>query len=120
MNIRRANLAIYDVKAQPNEYTRDHATKMLLKNRRGEVVGVCLVDNADFDIVINRKHIWFKKKRANGQPYVINQAGLLLAHLLLGVDQGIVDYKNKNPLDNRRENLKIVARVAKAKNLPTR
>ena len=106
---RRSNLEIYDVKAQPNEYSSDKCVAILLKDRCGYVIGNCCVDNEDLDLVINSGHIWFKKRRSSGQPYVVNQDGLLLAHLLLGVNEGFVIYENKNPLDNRRKNIKIDA-----------
>lgn len=104
---RRANLEIYDVKAQPNEYECDKHVTIILKDRCGYVTGVCYVDHEDLDLVIHSGHIWFKKRHASGQPYVVNQDGLLLAHLLLGVEDGLITYKNKNPLDNKRENIKI-------------
>ena len=104
---RRANLEIYDVFAQSNEYYIDKSACIVLKDRYGRQVGACSFDNEDLDLVINSGHVWIKKTRPNGQPYVVNQDGLLLAHLLLGVNKGFVNYKNKNPLDNRRENIKV-------------
>ena len=104
---RRLNLEIYDVKAQPNEYEIDKCVAMILKDRYGYAVGVCFFDNEDLDLVINSGHVWFKKRRVSGQPYVVNQDGLLLAHYLLNVGEGFVSYTNKNPLDNRRKNIKI-------------
>ena len=104
---RRSNLEIYDVKAQPNDYEIGERVAMILKDRCGYAVGVCSFDNEDLDLVIKSGHIWFKKRRVSGQPYVVNQDGLLLAHLLLGVSEGFIIYENKNPLDNRRRNIKI-------------
>ena len=104
---RRLNLEIYDVKAQPNDYELDGCVRVFLKDRYGRQVGVFYVDHDDFDLVINGPHVWLKKKRANGQPYVVNQDGLLLAHLLLGIDAGYVVYIDKNPFNNRRKNIKI-------------
>jgi len=106
---RRSNLEIYDVKAQPNEYNCNEFVTIVLKDRCGYAIGNCYVDNEDLDLVVNSGHIWFKKQRPTGQPYVVNQDGLLLAHLLLGVSAGFVIYENKNPLDNRRKNIKINA-----------
>jgi len=106
---RRSNLEIYDVKAQPNEYAIGNRVGMILKDRYGYAIGVCDFDKVDLDLVINSGHVWFKKQRPTGQPYIVNQDGLLLAHLLLGVNEGFVSYENKNPLDNRRKNIKIDA-----------
>jgi len=104
---RRINLEIYDVKAQPNEYQLDKSVAMVLKDRYGRQVGTCEFDNKDLNLVINSGHVWMKKTRPTGQPYVVSTEGLLLAHLILGVDEGFVTYINKNPLDNRRNNIKI-------------
>ena len=108
---RNSNLEIYNVKAQPNEYKIVEngfaGFAVMLKDRYGRIVGEFLIDTCDLDLVVNSGHIWLKKRRASGQPYVASADGLLLAHLLLGVNEGFVRYKNRNPLDNRRENIKI-------------
>ena len=105
---RRCNLEIYDVSAQPNEKKKVKAgISVILKDRYGRSVGEFLIDDADASLVVNSGHVWLKKRRANGQPYVVSTDGRLLAHFLLGVSDGNISYKNKNPLDNRRENIKI-------------
>lgn len=103
-----SNLEIYDVKAQPNEYHKvESGISIILKDRFGCVVGEFLIDPDDLDLVVNSGHVWLKKRRSSGQPYVMNQDGLLLAYLLLDTNAGFVAYKNRNPLDNRRENIKL-------------
>ena len=113
---RRFNLEIYDVLARPNDYEVGNCVTMSLKDRCGYVVGVSYIDKVDLDFVIHQGHVWFKKRRASGQPYVVNQDGLLLAYYLLGVSEGFITYLNKNPLDNRRENINIKTNVNKAEN----
>ncbi|MCL1989585.1 MAG: hypothetical protein FWG67_01720 [Defluviitaleaceae bacterium] len=105
---RRANLEIYDVKTIPNAYKSvEDGISISLKDRYAREVGQCLIDVSDLEAVVSSGHVWLKKKRANGQPYVVNTDGLLLAHFLLDVHEGDVKYRNKNPLDNRRENITI-------------
>ena len=111
---RRTNLEIHDVKAHPNEYECDKHAVITLKDRCGYTTGVCSVDKEDIDLVINSGHIWFRKRRSSGQPYVVNQNGLLLAHLLLEIEDGLIIYKNRNPFDNRRENIKIDIDIQKS------
>ena len=104
---RRVNLEIYDLKAQPNEFkTLEGRVVVVLKDRYGTVVGEALIDQEDTESVIHSGHVWLKKRRSSGQPYVVNQDGLLLAHFLLGIEDGFIEYLNKNPLDNRRNNFK--------------
>ena len=105
---RRANLEIYNLLAQPNDYVEvEGGMAIILKDRYGRKVGEALIDPTDLDLVIHRGNVWFKKRRSNGQPYILNQNGRLLAHLLLNSDNGIVIYENKNPLDNRRKNIRM-------------
>ncbi|MCL2559954.1 MAG: hypothetical protein FWE07_05650 [Turicibacter sp.] len=105
---RRANLEIFDVKAQPNEIeVVGDNVQIKLRDRYGRDVGVALIDADDLDFVVNEQHVWLKKQRSSGQPYVVNQQGLLLAHHVLRVTEGFAHYINKNPLDNRRKNLEI-------------
>ena len=105
---RLSNLEIYNVGGQPNEYKIvDAGISVILKDRYGREVGEFLIDAGDLDLVINSGYVWLRKRRASGQPYVASIDGLLLAHLLLDVNEGFICYKNKNPLDNRRENIKI-------------
>jgi len=104
---RQSNLEIYDVKGQPNDYeVVESRVVILLRDRYGHVVGKALIDQEDLTLVVQGDHVWLRKRRSSGQPYVVNQDGLLLAHLLLGVESGFVEYVNKNPLDNRRGNIK--------------
>ena len=108
LNNKRANLEIYDVKVQPNEYYITNArVDMILKDRYGRQVGICHFDKEDLDLVINHGFVWLKKYHSTGQPYVVSTEGRLLAHLLLGVEDGFVTYLNKNPLDNCRQNLEL-------------
>lgn len=109
---RGSNLEIFNVKSEPNAYkTVEAGILMILKDRYGRVVGECLIDGGDLDQVVDGGHVWLKKRRPSGQPYVVNTDGLLLAHYLLGVREGFVRYENKNPLDNRRQNIKIDGHV---------
>lgn len=107
---RRSNLEIYDVTAQPNAYNQvEGRLLVILKDRYARVVGEAIIDDDDLDRVIGSGHVWLKKRHPDGQPYVVNRDGLLLAHFLLGVCEGVVSYQNKNPLDNTRANIKLAS-----------
>lgn len=105
---RQSNLKIYDLKSEKNEFTvMDDIATVVTKNRCGVVTGEFLIDRTDLDLVVNQNHIWLKKRRSSGQPYVVNIDGLLLGHYLFGDETGIIAYKNLDPLDNRRENISL-------------
>ena len=77
-----------------------------------------LVDDADFPLVSRWK--W----KAHGRGYVYRhtrQGKLYLHRLLMGAEKGQeVDHINRNPLDNRRENMRIVAHWINAHNRQSR
>jgi len=107
---RRANLAIYD-RHVPNDYEVIDADTafVYLKDRYGRTVSKALITSTDVDKVIRSGYTWVMKRRASGQPYVVNlNDDLLLAHHLLACDAKMfINYVNKNPLDNRRTNIEI-------------
>lgn len=110
---RRANLEIYDLLGQPNEYKEmETGISVVLKDRYARAIGTFIIDHHDLERVVHSGHIWLKKKRANGQPYVVNTEGLLLGHFLLEVNEGYVVYGNKNPLDNRKKNISLKVNVS--------
>jgi len=105
---RRQNLEIFDLKNHPNEIiTHDDTVEIKLKDRYGKIVGSTIIDKSDQEKILNNNEIWIKKKRSSGQPYVVNLKNELLSHKILGVVSGYVLYLNKNPLDNRRNNIRI-------------
>jgi len=106
---RRENLEIYDLSLNPNEFKLENdVATIILKDRYGRIIDEAIVDLDVVDEIILKRGVWVKKKRANGQPYVVNPDGILLAHAILDVLEGFVIYENKNPLDNRRKNIKII------------
>ena len=106
LNCRLANLSQFKRNEQVNDFDihAPYAT-ILLKNRYGYVESKTVVDEKNVEKLVTLAHVWRQKKRPNGQPYVVDGEGRLLAHVILGVTEGNVLYKNKNPLDNRLENL---------------
>jgi hypothetical protein len=65
-------------------------------------------DYDDWEIVKNRS--WYEDHAENG--YVVTSGGSgnkpIYLHKLIMGDKGIVDHKNRNKLDNRKNNLRIV------------
>lgn len=96
--------------------TADHRTLTL---PTGEVV---LYSPADAELVSRYK--WHRVCREGRTTYVRacpprdggGQGALLLHRLLMGEPEGQVDHKNRNGLDNRRENLRLATRSQNAAN----
>lgn len=82
-----------------------------------------LVDNEDYTKVINHK--WNISKSSNKYFRVeCNEPGfkVRLHRFILGLNVGDpeVDHINRNPLDNRKNNLRIVNRTAQVRNTSSR
>ncbi len=111
---RKANLEIYN-RQQINDYEvlENNVIAVHLKDRYGNLVNKALISAEDFDQVIHEKYTWICQKKANGQPYAIahTESGrLYLDTYLTNCPSGFHVYHiNKNPLDNRRQNLELKA-----------
>ena len=109
---RKSNLEIFD-RTKPNDYLEleDGTVAIQLKNRYGYVVAKTLISKNDLQPLINTEYVWILQKKANGQPYVSTHAKsdrIYLDQYLTKCPEGFyVHHINKNPLDNRRENLEI-------------
>ena len=64
------------------------------------------IDDADIHLISGRS--WHARKRRDGKThYAVSTAGVRMHRLLLGVTDGrIVDHKDGNGLNNRRDNLR--------------
>ncbi len=70
---------------------------------------VCLVDDADFELV--SAYSWYEKQHHNTSYAMYTgwrgKPQFRMHRFILGVERGVlIDHKNHNGLDNRRENLR--------------
>lgn len=109
---RKINLEIYN-RRQKNEYdVLDNGVIAIhLKDRYGNLVNKALISAEDLDKVVNETYTWVCQKKANGQPYAIAHTEMGRVYLdtyLTNCQPGYRVYHiNKNPLDNRRQNLEV-------------
>lgn len=76
-----------------------------------------LIDDEDAPRVL--AHNWYVRNNPN-QTYFYKHDGLFLHRFLMGLQKGdpqCIDHKNMNPLDNRKENLRICSKTQNQGNL---
>ena len=86
----------------PNEIVEyDDYAEMVLYNQRSEEVGRAIIDLECVDLVKDYK--WY----LDSENYVINSEVGKLHRFLMNAPKGmVIDHKNRNPLDNRLDNLR--------------
>lgn len=96
----------------------DDYAEMALYNKHGEIIGHTLIDIQDIEKA--QRYKWHMM--SNG--YVAHKStkiSLLLHRYLTDPPKGmVVDHINRNPLDNRRSNLRICTQKQNARNLGIR
>ncbi|MGL4338572.1 MAG: hypothetical protein ACRCST_16925 [Turicibacter sp.] len=115
----KSNLEIFNRKQQNDyEMLENNVVAVHLKNRYGKIDAKALISAEDLNTVITEKLAWVCQKRSNGQPYAVahtEEGRLLLDRYLANPGENQeVQHINKNPLDNRRANLKVRDIIADA------
>lgn len=100
--------------------------KIYLKKRNGDTI-IAIVDAADMDRVRKFRNSWCYAKAKSGQIYVVGtlpyhrpnkRIPVYLHRWILDTPSDlVVDHINRNPLDNRRSNLRICTRRENSQNM---
>ncbi|WP_342515432.1 HNH endonuclease [Sutcliffiella sp. FSL R7-0096] len=88
---------------------RGDFTAIFLKRRNGQVIET-LIDTNDLEKVNSFPGSWCAKQRRNSNSfYVINHKSEYMHRLIMDAPKDkVVDHINRNSLDNRRRNLRVV------------
>ena len=91
---------------EPNDIIiKDNYAEVILRNRLGDIVAKSKIDLDDIDTIKK-----FKWRYYDGRvKTVINKKTVDITHILLEVNEGVeVDHIDRNPLNNSRNNLRLV------------
>ena len=109
---RKANLEIFNQNT-PNDYEiNEGVVTIILKDKLGKKEGIALISEEDLSKVINDKYSWVMHKNHKKHEVVANtpEGRIHLENIIMPAEENHkVEHINNNPLDNRRNNLKIVA-----------
>lgn len=93
----------------------DHA-EIILRNNKQKITGITLIDLEDVERVKNLKWTNDGKDYARTNTKGPYQGWRLHRFLLSGDNSGNIDHINRNPLDNRKKNLRITTIDEQRKN----
>lgn len=100
---KRDNSVYIPPKAENEIIIEGDTARMIICNRQGNPINETLIDTEDVARV--KRHRWFM----HGKGYVQSQdKGMLHAFIIGAVRGRVTDHINKNRLDNRKSNLRIV------------
>lgn len=110
-------------KREPNEFQMDgDTTYLIFRNTDDEVIFRCPIDTEDLDRVL--LHKWHVTEMMGNSRYIKCSIGRrnvsLHRYILKAESDEIVDHINRNGLDNRKSNLRIVTASENSANSKTR
>jgi hypothetical protein len=94
--------------------------KLPLRNRKGEILDYCLVSHEDYCFL--SKFNYYKNKDGYAQGNINKKLWLVHRYIMINIlnheiESSVhVDHINSNPLDNRRENLRIATAHGNSRN----
>lgn len=112
---------------ETNDYVfnEDGTTTIVLRNRKREIVGHCIIDNEDFNEI--KKYTWNLNDvgYASSFTHKPNKKKLFIHRLIMKeIDElkedSVVDHIDGNKLNNRRRNLRWATKSQNAMNSKTR
>lgn len=78
-----------------------------------------LIDDEDFDLISKFKWHYRKSGRTNGKNgYAENRRGIFMHNIIMNSKKGTLDHINRNGIDNRRKNLRVVTLSQNMHNFP--
>ena len=100
---------VKDSKGNRNEFVfNENYCGIILKNKEFKIVGIAIIDINDYELC--KKYKWYLDSSGYARTSVNNHKVRLHRFLLKPHDEEIVDHINRNRLDCRRSNMRIVTR----------
>jgi len=113
MQMRRHGKITQYGKYDKNEIKHNNKTsEIFLRDFKNEVVGVCIIDSVDFDLVKNYK--WYLGN--HGYAVSHKEDSLILLHQLLNPNWKMTDHKDRDKLNNRRKNIRECNHITNSQN----
>jgi hypothetical protein len=107
---------IYD----KNDYIfEDDIVKIVLRDRKQNINGYCIIDKDDYDKV--KKYKWYKSYGYCKTKSIIKDNGIAIHNVIMDnlehIDEIIYDHQDKDKLNNRKLNLRLVTDQENAMNM---
>lgn len=108
---RKCNLEIFNQNTINKYEEKDGVISIILKDKYGKKRRGCINFSRRLKFLINDKYSWVLHKTHNKLSVVANtpEGRIHLENIIMpAVENHKINHINNNPLDNRRENLKLV------------
>lgn len=103
---------------EPNEFVINGNQIEIKIKTKNKLIRVVLINEIDFNLI--KKHKWHIGNKGYAMTRHNNKLVLMHRMIMKPKDKEDIDHRNRNRLDNRRENLRIATKIINARNTKIR